>query len=312
MTSPRLLWVLGLTAAISSASGHAAEPLPAAVPLPPTHADVAYGPNRRQVLDVWLAPSRALTPVMIYFHGGAWTGGTKATVLGLREALAAGVSVVSVEYRLLGQAEAAGIQPPVRWPMEDARRALQFVRSKAAAWHLDPTRVCTAGNSAGGTMALWLALHDDLADPASDDPVARASTRVVCAATTSPQTSLDPVQMRTWIPNIDYGARAFGIAADRSGRTTRFERFLAERERVLPWIREYSPWELVTADDPPVYMSFVTRPAMGTPQAAGARAAAQQRATANGALSPCVRSQMRTAGQANPAPAPRQKVFTGL
>jgi len=33
-------------------------------------------------------------------------------------------------------------------------------------------------------MALWLATHDDLANPASADPIARLSTRITCAATT--------------------------------------------------------------------------------------------------------------------------------
>jgi hypothetical protein len=32
-------------------------------------------------------------------------------------------------------------------------------------------------------MALWLATHDDLANPASADPIARLSTRITCAAT---------------------------------------------------------------------------------------------------------------------------------
>ena len=31
---------------------------------------------------------------------------------------------------------------------------------------------------------------------------------------------------------------------------------IANREKVLPWIKEYSPIELVTQDDPPIYLDY--------------------------------------------------------
>jgi hypothetical protein len=34
----------------------------------------------------------------------------------------------------------------------------------------------------------------------------------------------------------------------------KFEAFLAAREKILPWIAEYSPYALVSSDDPPVYL----------------------------------------------------------
>ena len=55
-------------------------------------------------------------------------------------------------------------------PLEDAARALQFVRSKAAQWNLDKQRIGASGGSAGACSALWLAFHDDMADPNSQDP----------------------------------------------------------------------------------------------------------------------------------------------
>jgi len=67
-------------------------------------------------------------------------------------------------------------------PLGDAARALQFVRSKAAEWNIDKTRIGATGGSAGACSSLWLAFHDDLADPKSSDPVARESTRLLCAA----------------------------------------------------------------------------------------------------------------------------------
>ena len=84
-----------------------------------------------------------------------------------------GISVVSVEYRFTDEATADGVVPPVQGPLGDAARAIQFIRSKAKEWNLDKTRIGATGGSAGAASSLWLAFHDDLADPRSDDPVAR-------------------------------------------------------------------------------------------------------------------------------------------
>jgi acetyl esterase/lipase len=259
----RLTHLLAVACVCVAVGGAAATP-PAPPPDPkPTLANVPYGPDPRQVLDFWRADAAAPTPLMFYLHGGSWESGSKKFVAGLRPVLAAGISVVSVEYRVLSQARLAGVQPPVQWPFHDAARALQFVRSKAAEWNIDPTRIGVAGNSAGACMGLWLAFHDDRADPESADPVARESTRVAVAALISAQTSLDPQQMREWIPDIDYGAHAFGFVPDKQRGLTKFQLFLAARDSILPWIDEYSPWALVTADDPPVFLSYVTPPDMG-------------------------------------------------
>ncbi|MFN9957315.1 MAG: alpha/beta hydrolase, partial [bacterium] len=103
------------------------------------------------------------------------------------------------------EATADGVIPPVRGPLHDAARALQFVRSKADEWNIDKTRIAASGSSAGACTSLWLAFHPDLADPNSRDPIARESTRLLCAAVSGAQTTLDPRQMKEWTPNSRYG-----------------------------------------------------------------------------------------------------------
>jgi hypothetical protein len=112
-----------------------------------------------------------------------------------------------------------------------------------------------------------------MADPKSDDPVARESTRLWCAGVVRAQTSLDPQQMRAWIPNITYGYHAFGFKGDAAQKMTPAEEFLAKRETILPWIAEYSPYALVTADDPPIYLYYDTPPVMGKEDVKGAHSA---------------------------------------
>jgi acetyl esterase/lipase len=238
----------------------------------PTMADVPYGRHPKQVLHFWKAKSDKPTPLLVEIHGGGWIAGNRFSGLGdlLKPMLDAGISVVSLEYRFIAEAMRDGVTPPVKAPMRDVARALQFVRSKAAEWNIDKSRIAVSGSSAGGCSALWLAFHDDLADPTSIDPVARESTRVLCAAVHDAQTTLDPQQMREWIPRIDYGSHAFGILKKAAGDPPTaepgrfamdFDAFLAQRERLLPWISEYSPCALLTPDDPPVYLIYDDPPA---------------------------------------------------
>ena len=237
-----------------------AEVYDASVPKP-TESGVRYGKHARHVLDFWKADSDKATPLVFIIHGGGWMGGSKERANRFAEVatlLESGISVVSINYRYVSQAVAAGVEPPVKAPLHDAARALQFVRSKAGEWNIDKERIGAAGGSAGACSSLWLAFHDDLADPKSEDPAARESTRLWCAAVGGAQTTLDPKQMKEWTPNSKYGGHAFGKQP--------FAKFLAERESIAEWIAEYSPYALVSADDPPVHLVYSARPAIGKNQ----------------------------------------------
>ncbi|MCG8603270.1 MAG: DUF1080 domain-containing protein [Verrucomicrobiales bacterium] len=227
----------------------------------PTESEVRYGKHERNVLDFWKAESDTPTPVAFVIHGGGWTGGYKERLPRFADPnalLEAGISVVSINYRLIKKDSRVDTTPPVQAPLHDAARALQFVRSKAEEWNIDKERIGAAGGSAGACSSLWLAFHDDLADPDSEDPVARESSRLFCAAVLGAQTTLDPKQMKEWTPNSRYGGHAFGLK--------NFPEFLAKREEILPWIAEYSPYALVSKDDPPVYLSYNRPPAIGEKQ----------------------------------------------
>jgi acetyl esterase/lipase len=232
----------------------------------PTLQAVSYGPHPKQVIDFWKAPSDRPSPVAVYIHGGGWSGGSRVDAARVVDFLKAGISVAAVEYRFIAEATADGVKPPVKGPMSDVARAVQFIRSKAGEWNLRKDRLGAWGGSAGGCSSLWLAFHPDLADPASADPVARESTRLFCVAAIIPQTSLDPRQMKEWTPNIAYGAHAFGIQGDRSKKLTGFDAFLAQRETILPWIAEFSPYALATSSAPPVYLYANSVPELGKAQ----------------------------------------------
>ena len=98
----------------------------------PTLSNVAYGDKKRNVMDFWKAPSDKPTPVVIAIHGGGWNGGSKEMLdkfVDTEALLEAGISVAAINYRLIKHSK--DLEPPVKGPMSDAARAVQFLRSKA-------------------------------------------------------------------------------------------------------------------------------------------------------------------------------------
>lgn len=243
-----------LLAAMSLApAAHAQAPAPPQ----PTRANVPYGKHPRQVLDFYQAKAPGAAPLLFFIHGGGWMTGDKANPDFLAKCLENGISVVSINYRLIPDAGDPKTPPPVKVCLDDSARALQFVRSKAGEWRIDPERIAGCGGSAGGFTALWLAFHSNMADAKSADPISRQSTRLRCVLAFVPQTTLDPQQLVDWIPNIQYGNHAFGLPS--------MQAFLAQRKALQPWIQEFSPYALATPDDPPVLLFYDNQPHLGQP-----------------------------------------------
>ncbi len=235
----------------------------------PTVANYVYAKDsERQKFDFWQAKSDKPTPVVLLIHGGGWVNGDKSSygTSVIQPYLDAGISVAAINYRFIPQAMEQGVEPPVKGPLHDAARALQTIRSKAKEWNIDPKRIGATGGSAGACTSLYLALADDLADPKSEDPIARESSRLTAAAVSGAQTSLDPKELREWMPNAIYGGHAFGFAAKGRTRPEEFELLIANREKVLPWIKQYSPIELISSDDPPIFLDY---PNQKTPPVVG-------------------------------------------
>jgi len=134
-----------------------------------------------------------------------------------------GIAACVLEYRVA----------PFRYPaqLEDAQRAIRLVRSRAAAWHLDPDRVGVLGFSAGGHVAATAGIHHDAGDPGASDPVERMGSR--------------PDLMILCYPVITMGTYAH--AGSRSA-------LLGERENDQELIALLSHELQVTKDTPPTFL----------------------------------------------------------
>ena len=94
----------------------------------------------------------------------------------------AGITVFVLSYRLPNE----GWQPRADVPLQDAQRAMRWIRANAAKFSIDPARLGVLGFSAGGHLAATLAT--DFAQPvyAPRDAVDRQSARPAFAALVYP------------------------------------------------------------------------------------------------------------------------------
>ncbi|HIG48801.1 MAG TPA: alpha/beta hydrolase [candidate division Zixibacteria bacterium] len=208
-----------------------------------THENVSYGEHENQIIDFWKADVDGPAPLVIFIHGGGFTGGShdKVQEKKIQQFLDAGIHHASVEYRLLKHA-------PFPTPHEDSVRALQFIRSKADEWGIDKKRIAAYGGSAGAQLVAYLAWSDDLADPESDDPIARESSRLTAVAPRGGQSTMD---LKWWVENIPgYKREYFG---DRDTGDLSVVELRAIRS-------EISIINRISSDDPPTFMSYGMKP----------------------------------------------------
>lgn len=117
----------------------------------PAGSEVAYGADRAQSLDIHYPRGLAAAPVLVVFHPGLFTGGSRTDVPVWPELLEAGIAVVRVDTRPLDAA---------RWPAQadDALAALIHLQREGEALGLDPSRFAILGQGAGAYLGVTAAL----------------------------------------------------------------------------------------------------------------------------------------------------------
>lgn len=159
----RLLWRAGLAAGLLVSAS-----LTLAAPAAPEGvrriADIAYGSEARQRIDVYLPPRPVKAPVIVMVHGGAWMLGNKAMPKVVDNKVAywvrqRGWILVSAGYRLSPQADPLG-------QAQDVASALATAQSMAESWGGDPAKFFLMGHSAGAHLVALLSASPALAQAA--------------------------------------------------------------------------------------------------------------------------------------------------
>lgn len=212
----------------------------------PTYTDVKYGPHERNTLNLWQVKSEKPLGVLVQIHGGGWIGGDKAKTHH-PAVFKKAYHTITIAYPLVSHGD---IQPAMA---HSAARAVQYIRYKAKEWNIDPDRILLTGSSAGAASSMWLAAHDDMANPESEDPVARQSTRVAGVVASGGQTTLDPflIEKRIGPETLKHGMlfKPFGAA--------NVEELKKDWEnKYKPISNKYTALSHISKDDPPMFLKY--------------------------------------------------------
>lgn len=178
-------------------------------------------PKGRQLMARIYQPQGAGPfPTVLDLHGGAWNRKDRLAEEPMDRAIAAsGVLVVAIDMTVAPEA-------PYPACVQDANYGVRWLKSKAAGWNGDPSRIGVYGSSSGGHVAELLALRPR-----------------------DPRYNVIPLAE---YPNIDAGV---DYVATRSPISNTFARFQnAEEKKREPMIKNnktfFVPWETIHESNP--------------------------------------------------------------
>jgi acetyl esterase/lipase len=210
-------------------------------------------------LDVLQVSSSKPTPVVIQLHGGGWIRGSRpGSYKTFNALLAAGMSVVTVDYRLAKDA-------PAPAAIGDVRCAMAWVKANAAKYNFNLSRVVVYGASAGGHLALMAAYAPASFNPAgcTDQPKVAAvldfygPTNLVEGLSEHGSSDFTHQWLGIEKPLFPY-APASGAAATGDGApalpSSRTPRWAAPNAATLARARQMSPMNYIHAGLPPTFI----------------------------------------------------------
>lgn len=179
---------------------------------------------------------------IIFIPGSGWSAPLGYAAVPLKESEQVGMYVPSLTeagYTVFAITHRA--TPTFRYPapVEDAQRAVRFIRHNAAKYGIDPARIGGAGGSSGAHLVSMLGTMGGPGDPGDTDPVNRESSRLQCVVARA--APLDLLQMS--MPASGGGMSLFlGVRVTASAPKTSVEYKTA-------WAA--SPINYVATDSPP-------------------------------------------------------------
>jgi acetyl esterase/lipase len=241
-----LLLLFSITACAQSAGG---------IPLANTSAiknkwlNIAYAENSpAQQLDIYLPETgEGPFPVIVSIHGGAFRMGDKGDVqvAPMLEGLKRGYAVVSINYRLSGEA----IFPA---QIQDVKAAIRWIKANAKKYKLNANKLATWGGSAGGHLASLAGTSGDVKELEDiTQGNANFSSRI--------QAVVD------WFGPINFNTMDAQFKVSAKGKTDHDDANSPESELVgkkitdaFDLVKRANPATYITKDDPPFFIEHGT------------------------------------------------------
>ncbi|MDA8964624.1 alpha/beta hydrolase [bacterium] len=248
MKTPSLI-ILALLAVLSPADAQKKKPRKALETGHERKLDVVYKTvgKRKLELDIYYpaAEAKRPCPTIIYTHGGGWAAGSRFGAASggfaplFRELIKSGFCLVSVDYRLYSK------NGPIRMRdcVIDSKDALRYVVKNSEALAIDPGKIFTFGDSAGGQIAQMLLLASPEALPGDPD-LAKVDYKVKAGL--------------SWYGPCDFEKEDLFNHDDREDFRDRFGPRIINKgdvgEERLRLYREMSPINYLRKESPPLLM----------------------------------------------------------
>jgi hypothetical protein len=217
--------------------------------------DERYGKSDQNTFDMIVPKAAEPRSLVIYIHGGGFTQGDKSDPFRTRSGdigffLKTKVAFASLGYRFASTTDSMGVAVC----LQDIRAALQYIRHHAARYNINKESIACYGSSAGAGSSLYLAFHDDVALN-NDTSIFGESTRIRCAGALSTQATYDVFRWIDFIPGMDSAvAKAKDATYDAAAKFYGYSTYRSFEPHRAQVTRELDMLEMISPDDPPVYI----------------------------------------------------------
>lgn len=126
--------------------------------------DINYGDGERQQLDILFPEETSPKGVVLFFHGGGFTGGDKEQAFDellletMQAVLDDNIAIVSANYSLLTTPGNQGVISA----LEDGTLVIDFIQDRLADLNIPTNKIVLAGTSAGAGIAQWNGFKNEI------------------------------------------------------------------------------------------------------------------------------------------------------
>ena len=126
--------------------------------------DINYGDGERQQLDILFPEDTSPKGVVLFFHGGGFTGGDKEQAFDellletMQAVLDDNIAIVSANYTLLTTPGNQGVISA----LEDGTLVIDFIQDRLTDLNIPTNKIVLAGTSAGAGIAQWNGFKNEM------------------------------------------------------------------------------------------------------------------------------------------------------